>query len=85
MMSKAEIRELIREVVDEAVPRALVRCGFEVDEPKDVRRDLTFLRDLRGATDAAKRHGLFVVLGTLIAAGAGLLWIGLRSKILGGP
>jgi hypothetical protein len=83
ILSKAEIRELIRDTIADAVPEALDRLGFDVGEPQAMRRDLAFLRDLRGATDVARRHGLFTIVGLLLAAAAGLLWIGLQSKVRG--
>lgn len=84
LMTKAEIKELIRDTVREAVPDALERVGFDTSRPMETQRDLAFLRDLRGANDSVKRHGLFVVIGILLSAAASLVWIGLRSKIGGG-
>lgn len=72
-------RELIRETVDDI----LTRVGIDPKDPRGAQADMSFLRSLREAHDSVKKTGAAAAIGVIVAATLGLLWLGLREKILG--
>jgi len=83
LLTQVEIKSLIEDVVEEAVPEALTRLGFRVDDPTEAQRVMAFIRDLYGAHQTVRKHGLIAALGIVILTAASLLWIGLSSKLGG--
>lgn len=49
----------------------------------DFRQDLTQLRQWRESMAALQKRGLLVVVGTVVAGGLALLWIGLTAWMRG--
>jgi hypothetical protein len=75
MMTENEIKR----IVEETVEATLLRLGVDLDDPIEVQRDMSFLRDWRTSTAAVKRHGIFTAIGILVAAGLGLVWLAIRG------
>jgi hypothetical protein len=75
MMTESEIKR----IVEETVEATLLRLGVDLDDPIEVQRDMSFLRDWRTSTAAVKRHGIFTAIGILVAAGLGLVWLAIRG------
>lgn len=71
-----------REMVEATVDEVLTRVGIDPADPKAAQADMTFLRDLRLAHDSVKRTGVAVALGVVVTATLGLIWLGLKEKIL---
>jgi hypothetical protein len=75
MMTENEIKR----IVEETVEATLLRLGVDLDDPIEVQRDMSFLRDWRTSTAAVKRHGIFVAVGTIVLALLGLVWLAIRG------
>lgn len=75
------IKEVIEGTVEESVQQTLTTLGFNLDDPIEIQKDMAHLREWREGTDAVKRKGLLVVVGTLVAATLSLIWIGFKSVL----
>jgi len=74
-LSREDLREIIKETVDET----LVRLGVASDDPLDMQRDFQFLREFRLATEKVKTKGMFAAVGAIVVAILGVLWMGLMQ------
>lgn len=75
VLTKEELRELIRETVRES----LSALGMESDDPSEMQQDFQHLREMRLMVAEVKRRGLFWLLGALAAAIMGLVLLGVRE------
>lgn len=75
MMTESEIKRIVSTAVEET----LTRLGVEVDEPLEVQKDMSFLRDWRTSTAAVKRHSILVAIGTITLAILGLIWLAIKG------
>lgn len=69
----------MKRIVEETVEATLIRLGVNADDPIEVQRDMSFLRDWRTSTAAVKRHGLFTAIGVLVVSGIGLIWLAIKG------
>jgi hypothetical protein len=67
-----DIRDLIKETVDET----LIRLGVASDDPLDMQRDFQFLREFRTSTEKIKSKGILAAIGLIVAALLGVAWVG---------
>jgi len=72
----------IKRVVAAAVEETLMKLGIDSEDPIEVQKDMSFLREWRSSTAAVKRHGLIVSVGTIVLAIMGLVWLTIKG---GGP
>ena len=77
MMTESEMKR----VVAEAVQETLVKMGVDIDDPIEMQKDMSFLREWRNSTAAVKRHGLITAIGVLVVAGLGLVWLAIRGGV----
>lgn len=76
-MSREEIQEIVRETVREC----LTSLGVDQNDPLETQRDLAWLRDLRKASASARAKAGTALLGVLVSAVLGALWVGLRALL----
>jgi hypothetical protein len=76
-MCEEEVRALVREAVRET----LTSIGVDQSDPLEVQRDLAWLRDVRQASRSARGKALAALIGLLVTAAAGALWVGLRALL----
>lgn len=75
--------EQLRQVVRETVHETMISLGIEASEVAEMQRDFIFLRQLRQTHEQIKSRALIVLVGTIITATLGAVWLGLAS-IFGG-
>ncbi len=75
------IGDKIREKVDEGVSDALTRVGIDMDNPIEVQKDMSFMRDWRKTAKDVKRKGMLTAAGILVTGILGAVWIGIRSVL----
>ena len=56
----------IKEVTKEAVLETLTLMGLETDDPIELQKDHSFLRELRNTHEAVKRKGLVALVGAVV-------------------
>jgi hypothetical protein len=78
-------REEVREVVQEAVRETLVALGIDAADPIQTQADLAWLRRMRKATASAASKIGAAVIGILVTALAGAIWLGARALLRQGP
>jgi hypothetical protein len=73
----------MKQIVKEAVKETLVSLGIDACDPMETQQDFHFLRDLRLTTGKIKSKARLAVVGVLVAAALGVLWIGIKKAICG--
>jgi len=81
---KETIREVIKEEHQKFLEHLDLRFGFDVNNPKEMQRDMMHLRRHRLAVEAIERKTWMTVVGILIAGAVGALFVGLKETIVGG-
>ena len=74
-------REQLIELADDVTENILLRLGFDLDNPEQIRKDLAHLRRWREATEKAESIGLKVVITTIIGGLLGAIWLGFQAMI----
>ena len=97
-MNEQELRELIREELEAgrqpatfavqdavrlAVQETLVTLGMDATNPLGLQKDMAFMRELRETSEKVKSRGLLVLVGILVAALTGAMWLGFKAGITG--
>ena len=95
-MTDEELRELIREelfdsqqpahlnvqdVVRTAVQETLISLGMDASDPMALQQDMHFVREMRIASEKMRSKGLLLVLGLVLTAAIGAMWVGLKATI----
>lgn len=76
-MTRSDIKDVVRETVTET----FLALGVDVTHPLTVQGDMQFIRELRSATDRIRSKSLVVVVGMLVAAALGAIWMGLKAML----
>jgi hypothetical protein len=76
-LTKTEIRELVKQAVEET----LTSLGVAHGNPLEMQKDFSFMRELRVTSQAAREKGMLVLLGLLITAGASVVWMGIKQLL----
>lgn len=76
-MTRDELRDLIRDTVDET----LTAMGVQRDSPMEMQRDFQWLRETRLASEAIKRKGILAIVGIALAGLAAAAWVGLKHYV----
>lgn len=64
---------------EKALSTLLMRLGIDVDEPVEMQRDMSFVRNWRQSAEAVKRQGMFVAVGILVVGMLGLIWAAVKG------
>lgn len=76
-MTQEEMRRLAREIVQET----LREMGLQVDDPIEMQRDFSHLRNWRLSVQAIQTRSLLSVFTILIAGLAGAVWLGIKTQL----
>lgn len=76
--SEEEVRAIVRATVEET----FLRLGVAVDDPIEMQRDFSHLREWRVATESMKTKGLLTLTALLVTGGLAALWVGIRDYIV---
>ena len=74
-------RQELHDLMHDAVVEAMSTLGIDARNPLDVQKDMLFVRELRLTSENIKKRALFTLIGLLIAAGAGAMWLGFKSLL----
>lgn len=74
-------REQLRELMHDACVDAMSTLGIDARNPLDFQRDMQFVRELRLTSEKIRSKALLTVVGVLVAALLGALWLGIRSLL----
>ena len=74
-------REEVREVVKDTVRETLTALGLDAQDPIEVQRDLSWVRQTRLASAAMRAKAGAAVLGLLLTAAATAGWLGLKALL----
>ena len=74
-------KEELRTLMHDAVVDAMSTLGIDARNPMDVQKDMQFVRELRLTSESVKKKALITLVGLLVIAGAGAVWIGIKSLI----
>lgn len=95
-MTDDELRELIRsemasmreptnlhmqDVVRTAVHETLISLGMNAKNPLQLQADMAFIRELRETTEKVKSRGLLALIGLLVTAICGAIWLGIKASL----
>ena len=73
-MEERDFKRIIKETVKET----LVGLGIDACDPMEMQQDLHFLRNLRGTFEKIGKKALMTVVGVLVVAALGALWVGMK-------
>lgn len=76
-MTRSDVRQVVREAVQET----LLTLGVDAKNPLTVQQDMHFIRELRTASEKVRSRGLLVLVGILVTATMGALWIGIKGSL----
>jgi len=74
----------IRKIVREAVQETLASLGFDLRQINETQADLLYLRRLRKSSQGYDERIKIAVISVLIPAILYLLWVAVKSLIVGG-
>ncbi len=81
-MSENQTEELIKRVVKEAVPSAVLetleRLGIDVCRPLDMQRDFQYLRDIRQNSSNLRQKAIGIIVGLVLTGLGGLTVLGFQ-------
>jgi hypothetical protein len=72
----------LRDVIRETVKETLTTMGIDASRPVDVQRDMMWLRGTRLGLEDVKRKSTVTVLGLIVAAMLGALWLGFKALVI---
>lgn len=78
-MTEDQVRRIAAEAATQAIRETLQRLGVEVEDPRQMQRDMQYLRDWRNSVDAVKSKSLATLVGIAVSGFAALLILGLRD------
>lgn len=81
MISKQELKSLLREAAREGCRETLVQFGFDVDNPLAMQKDFQALRDWRMSMDTIQKKALKTAVGLVVIAVLSALWIGVKAYV----
>jgi len=71
----------LKAVVHEAVNHTLVSLGFDIEEPKEMRKDMTHLRTWRETTESVKNKTTLAIVGILVSGILAAIWVGIKELV----
>lgn len=74
-LTKSELRELVRETVNET----LTSLGVQHDSPLEMQRDFRYLREWRMTTDRVKIKTIVTIIVTVTSGAIAAIWMGLKT------
>lgn len=95
-MTDEELREMIRQeleaaagptaihvqdVVRTAVQETLITLGMDASDPMSLQQDMHFVREMRQTSEKLRSKGLLVMVGLLVSALLGAVWLGIKSSL----
>ena len=73
--------EQLRSVVKDTVSETLVRMGIDAEDPIEMQKDFSHLRQWRTATDSARTKGVVALVGILVTGICAAVWMGLQQML----
>ena len=71
----------LRKIVSETVKETLTTIGIQHEDPVEMQRDFTHLRNWRKAVDTARSTSMLTAIGILITGLMGALWLGFQTML----
>lgn len=78
-------REELADLMSKTVRQTLTEIGMDHNQPIELQRDMSFLRDLRRARDSVKGKALLVSIGVIATTALGAMALGIRHWFSGTP
>ncbi len=76
-------REELRQMMHDAVVEAMSTLGIDARNPMDVQRDMQFVRELRLMSESVRKKTFLTMVGVVVVALAGAIWLGIKAVLLG--
>lgn len=76
--TEAEMRLIAQHAVDEA----FTRMGMAADNPIEMQRDFSHLREWRLATESMRTKSLLTLTAVLVTGVLGAIWVALREYLV---
>lgn len=78
-------RDQLRELMRECVRETLTGLGMDDRDPIEVQRDLAWVRDMRRASASARAKAGAALIGLILTAAAGAVWVGIKAALRSDP
>jgi hypothetical protein len=79
-MDQSEVEHVAQMTAKATVDEVFVRIGINLEEdPRELQKDLAHLRYWRSTMEAIQRRGILAAVGTLVAGGLAVIWVGITS------
>tara|TARA_R110002051_G_scaffold183347_3_gene252920 strand:- start:4122 stop:4379 length:258 start_codon:yes stop_codon:yes gene_type:complete len=77
----ADLKEMIKEAVEEGNKSSLMKVGIDLNDPINVQRDLAFSRKQREISEKITMHGRMVLMGLFLTGLGSVVLIGIKEAI----
>ena len=77
-MTESELENL----VERTVLHTFERFGIDPDDPIEVQKDFSFIRDWRKSVKAVRSKALITAVSILVAGAVAALWLGFKTIIV---
>lgn len=77
----ALLKDVAEAAAEKAVNKTLIAMGLDPSKPLEAQADMVWLRATRERCEAAAGRTMFIVIGMVVAAGVGALWVGFKASL----
>lgn len=77
-LSETDLKEICKEAVEET----FTRLGVDIEEPIEIQKDFSYIRQLRKTTEVVQHKTILAVFGLALSAMAAALWVGIKNSII---
>lgn len=82
MTDKVELsRDQLEDLTADVTKNVLSRMGFDVDDPKEMRKDMAHLRRWRVSVDKVGHVGIVSAVGVFVSGVLAALWVGINAMM----
>lgn len=75
------IEDAVKKGIDEGVTTALVKFGFDVENPLEEQKDKAFVREQRHAKDQVGKIVRRSLVGVALSGLASVVWLGVKHAL----
>jgi hypothetical protein len=76
-LTKDELKDVVKDTVHET----LTTIGIESDDPIEMQKDFSHLREWRITVQDVRKKGILTIVGLLVAGVVAFIWIGFKMSV----
>lgn len=76
-------KEELEGIIADSVRQTLLSLGISTNDPVDMQRDFSYLRELRTMSESIKKKSILTIVGAVILSVLALIAVGIKNYFLG--